>query len=182
MDPRREDRRATDRSRRPSRSYSRCCRPGRHAGRRRHALPHRRSQSELRAQDAPRRQAQGRQSGRHREDAQRNDGQRAEHVRHRLQVRRPRLHHRVRRRDPAARRTPRSRRVRRHAVHRQGLLRAHGQQPLRDGVDSSQRARAAAVVHRVAPGGGQGLHTENRQPGRGRGVEAAAERQRARVG
>ena len=54
--------------------------------------------------------------------AQRHDGERAQHVRHRLQVRRPRLHDGLRRRHRPARRPPRSRRVRRHALHRQGLL------------------------------------------------------------
>ena len=92
-----------------------------------------------------------------REHAQRHDGQRPEHLRHRLQVRRAGLHHRVRRRDSAARRAPRPRRVRRHALHRQGILRPHGQQPLRHGVDPAQGAGAAAIVRRLAVGSRQGL-------------------------
>ena len=54
--------------------------------------------------------------------AQRHDGERAQHVRHRLQVRGPGVHDGVRRRHSAPRRPSRSRGVRRHALHRQGLL------------------------------------------------------------
>ena len=79
---------------------------------------------------------------RHGHDAQRHAGQRAQHVRHGLQVRRPGLHHRVRCCRAAAGRPARARGVCRHALPRQGLLRAHGQQPLRHAVRLRRASRS----------------------------------------
>ncbi len=86
----------------------------------------------------------------HRQHAQRHDGQRAQHVCHRLQVRRHGLHHGLRRRHSAAGRPARPRGVRRHALHRQGLLRPDGQQPLHHAGHSGTGARAAEGVSRLA--------------------------------
>ncbi len=54
LDRRREDRRTAGRSDRAAGAYAERLRPGRHAGRRRHALPHRRAQGEHGPQDAAR--------------------------------------------------------------------------------------------------------------------------------
>ena len=138
----RQDRRGADRSGRAARRATiDASGPGRHARRRRHALPHRRAEGERRPQDAARGKTQGASAAPHGQHAQRHDGQRAQHVCHRLQVRRHGLHDGLRRRHSAARRPARPRGICGHALHRQGLLRPDGQQPLRHAVRSSRTSR-----------------------------------------
>ena len=81
--------------------------------------------------------------------------------------------------DAAAGRPARPRGVRRHALHRQGLLRPDGQQSLRHAGDPGERARAAEGVPRLAARLGQGLRPQAGQSRRRRGLEAAAGGQRA---
>ena len=104
--------------------------------------------------------------------AQRHDGQRAQHVCHRLQVCRPGLHDRFRRGDSAAVGPACPRGVRRHALHRQGLLRPDGQQPLhhaRDSATASPSARRRLSAWLLVAG--QGLRAETGQSRRRRSLE-----------
>ena len=106
LDPRRQDCRPTVGSGRSPGQDDRRLGPGRHAGRCRYALSHRRTEGERGPQDAARGQTQ---SGKDRSNGghpQRHDGQRPEHVCHWLQVRGHGVYHRLRRRDPAAGRAP----------------------------------------------------------------------------
>ena len=134
--------------------------PGRHAGRRRHALSYRRPQDERRAKIAARRESHGRASAAHARTRSRHRRKRAQHVCHGLSLRRLGLYDGVRCGGNAAGGPARPPRTGRHALHRQGLLCPGRQQPLFARRDRPARARAGRSVSRLAAFGHQGLRPQ----------------------
>ena len=92
----------------------------------------------------------------------------------------PGLHHGLRRRHSAPLRPARPRGVRRHPVHRQGLLHPDGQQPLPDAIHPAGRAAEGQGLHRLAPVLREGVCRQARQSRRRRGLEEPSLRQRRR--
>ncbi len=179
LDRRRQDRRRTDRSGRAPRQNDRRRGPGRHARRHRHALPHRRAEGERRPQDAARGKTQSL----------------------RPSTARPHTHSGTMGSVPSTFATgykyagmgyttafdaaipPLAARhaheeFARHALHRQGLLRPGGQQPLHHAGHPPERARAAQGLPRLAAVGSQGLRAQAGQSRRRRSLEAAGLGQR----
>ena len=117
---------ASDRPRSSAGARDRRRGAGRHARRRRHALSYRRAQGQQRAEDVPRTETARSARTPNEWHAQRHDGERAQHIRDRLPLCGPRLHDGVRRSHSPLVSPACSRGIRGHAVHRQGLLHAHG--------------------------------------------------------
>ena len=166
-------------ARRPCHACSGCRGHGRHARRRRHALPHCRPEGQHGPQDASRGPASGAARDAHGQDAKRHDGQCSQYVCHGLQVcrawdtRPPSM--RPSRPSPA----PRPRGVRRHPLHRQGVLCLDGQQPLHHAGLAAKEPDKVQVLHRLVAERHQRLRRQTRQSRRSRGLETARGRQRA---
>ena len=162
----------TDPSVRPARVID-VRRIGRHAGRHRHALPHRRAEGEHGPQAAARGKARGRTGAPHR--ALTRSGTMgsvpstfATGYKYAALGYTTAFDAAI----PAAGRPARPRRIRRHALPGQGLLRPDGQQPLHHAAPSSGASTSELKAFiGLAAVGGQGLRAEAGQSRRRRGLE-----------